>query len=349
MTTRITIRKPDDWHLHVRDGAMLRASMPFTANVFGRAILMPNLIPPVITTADAIAYRERALAACPPGSTFTPLMTCYLRDDTDPDDVERGFREGVFTGVKLYPANATTNSAAGVTDLKKVYRVLERMQEIDMPFLMHGEVVDPDIDIFDREKVFIERKLIPLTKSFPGLRMILEHLSSKEGVDFVHSAKPQVGGTITPYHLVLTRTDWLGAGLKPYMYVMPVIKTAQDRAALRQAATSGESCYFLGTDSAPHPFSRKVDVNGVPGMFNSPVAIETYAKVFEEEGALDKLEAFASINGANHYKLPVNTQTITLEKSPWVAPEEIKVDGPDARAIVYRGGETIEWKVATKS
>jgi dihydroorotase len=349
MTTRITIRKPDDWHLHVRDGAMLKACMPFTANVFGRAILMPNLIPPVTTTADAAAYRQRARAACPPGSTFTPLMTCYLRDDTDPDDVERGFREGVFTGVKLYPANATTNSAAGVTDLKNVYRVLERMQKIDMPFLMHGEVVDPDIDIFDREKVFIERKLIPLTKSFPGLRMILEHLSSKEGVDFVRSAKPQVGGTITPYHLVLTRTDWLGAGLKPYMYVMPVIKTAQDRAALRRAATSGESCYFLGTDSAPHPFSRKVDVNGVPGMFNSPVAIETYAKVFEEEGALDKLEAFASINGANHYKLPVNIETITLEKSPWVAPEEIKVDGPDARAIVYRGGETIEWKVATKS
>ena len=344
---RITIRKPDDWHLHVRDGAMLKATLPFTANNFGRAILMPNLVPPVSTTADAIAYRKRVMAALPEGSTFTPLMTCYLRDDTDPDDVERGFRDGVFTGVKLYPANATTNSAAGVTDLKKVYRVLERMEKIDMPFLMHGEDVDPDIDIFDREAAFIERKLIPLTRMFPGLRMILEHLSSKDGVDFVRSAKPQVGGTITPYHLILTRTDWLGWGLKPYMYVMPVIKTARDRDALRKAATSGESCYFLGTDSAPHPYARKVNVNGVPGMFNAPVAIETYAKVFEEEGALDKLEAFAAVNGATHYRLPINSDTITLEKSSWVAPEEIKVEGPDERAIVYRGGETIEWKVVT--
>jgi dihydroorotase len=214
-----------------------------------------------------------------------------------------------------------------------------------MPFLMHGEVVDHDVDIFDREAVFIERKLIPLTKSFPGLRMILEHLSSKEGVDFVRSAKPQVGGTITPYHLVLTRTDWLGFGLKPYMYVMPVIKTARDREALRKAATSGESCFFLGTDSAPHPFGRKVNVNGVPGMFNAPVALATYTRVFEEEGALDKLEAFAAINGATHYKLPVNQETITLEKTPWAAPEEIRVEGPDERALLYRGGETIEWKV----
>src|SRR6202163_2602637 len=344
MTTRLTIRKPDDWHLHVRDGAMLKASLPFTAKHFGRAILMPNLIPPVVTTADAVAYRERALAARPPGSTFTPLMTCYLRDDTDPDDVERGFREGVFTGVKLYPAHATTNSASGVTDLKHVYRVLERMEKIDMPFLMHGEDVDPDIDIFDREAVFIDRKLIPLTKSFPGLRMILEHLSSKEGVDFVHSAKPQVGGTITPYHLVLTRTDWLGHGLKPYMYVMPVIKTARDRAALRKAATSGEACYFLGTDSAPHPYSRKVSTNGVPGMFNAPVAIETYARVFEEEGALDKLEAFASLNGPKHYRMPPNEERITLEQTPWTAPKEVRVAGPDERALVYRGGETMEGK-----
>src|SRR5258708_28090944 len=261
-------------------------------------------------------------------------MPGFLRGDPSPGKSGGGFRGGVFTGVRLTPANATTNSAAGVTDLKKVYRVLERMEKIDMPFLMHGEDVDPDIDIFDREKVFIERKLIPLTKSFPGLRMILKHLSSKDGVDFVRSAKPQLGGTITPYHLVLTRTDWLGWGLKPYMYVMPVIKTARDRDALRKAATSGESCYFLGTDSAPHPFARKVNVNGVPGMFNAPVALPTYAKVFEEEGALDKLEAFESINGATHYKLPVNTETITLEKSSWVVPEEIKVDGPDERAIV---------------
>ena len=260
------------------------------------------------------------------------MITCYLADDTDPDDVERGFREGVFTGVKLYPANATTNSAAGVTDYKKVMRVLERMEKIDMPFLMHGEDVDPEIDIFDREARFIERYLQPWTKRFPGLRMILEHLSSKEGVDYVKSAAPQVGGTITPYHMRLTRTDWFGWGLKPYMYVMPVIKTASDRDALRKAATSGEACYFLGTDSAPHPVAKKLALNGIPGIFNAPVAIETYAKVFEEEGALDKLEAFASLNGPRHYKLPPNEERITLEKVSWTAPEEIKVAGPDEKS-----------------
>jgi dihydroorotase len=345
MSTRITIRKPDDWHLHVRDGEMLKVALPFTAKHFGRAILMPNLVPPVRTTADGVAYRERAMAALPAGSKFKPLMTLYLTDDTDPDDVERGFRDGVFTGVKLYPAHATTNSAYGVTDYSKVMRVLERMEKIDMPFLMHGETVAPEVDIFDREKAFIDRTLSKWTKRFPGLRMILEHLSSKDGVDFVKSAAPQVGGTITPYHMILTRTDWLGAGLKPYMYVMPVIKTERDRLALRKAATSGEACYFLGTDSAPHPYSKKVAVNGIPGMFNAPVAIETYAQIFEEEGALDKLEAFASLNGPKHYHLPPNDETITLEKTSWTAPEEVKVPGPDERALIYRGGETISWKV----
>jgi dihydroorotase len=321
MTSRIIIRKPDDWHLHVRDGAMLKAVMPFTARHFGRAILMPNLIPPVTTTKAAVAYRERVMAALPTGSTFKPLMTCYLSDDTDPDDVERGFKEGVFTGVKLYPANATTNSAAGVTDYRKIMPVLERMEKIGMPFLMHGEDVDPDVDIFDREAMFIERYLSKWTRRFPGLRFILEHLSSKEGV------------------------DWLGWGLKPYMYCMPVIKTAKDRTALRKAATSGESCYFLGTDSAPHPMAKKLTLNGIPGLFNAPVAIETYAKVFEEEGALDKLEAFASLNGPKHYRLPPNEERITLEKASWTAPEEVKVEGPDEKALVYRGGEAIEWKV----
>jgi dihydroorotase len=347
MTTRITIRKPDDWHLHVRDGAMLNAVMPFTATHFGRAILMPNLVPPVMITKDAIAYRERVMAALPVGSSFKPLMTCYLTDDTDPDDVERGFKEGVFTAVKLYPAHATTYSAAGVTDYRNIMPVLERMEKIGMPFLMHGEDVDPEVDIFDREAMFIERYLTKWTRQFPALRFTLEHLSSKDGADFVRSAAPQVGGTITPYHLVLTRTDWLGWGLKPYMYCMPVIKTAKDRAALRKAATSGEACYFLGTDSAPHPVAKKVAVNGIPGVFNAPVAIETYAKVFEEEGALDKLEAFASLNGPRHYRLPVNETTITLEKSPWTAPQEIKVEGPDEKALIYRGGETIEWKVVS--
>ncbi len=345
MTDRITIRKPDDWHLHIRDGEMLKACLPYTAAKFARAICMPNLLPPVRTTADGIAYRERILAALPQGSTFKPLITCYLTDDTDPDDVEMGFKEGVFTGVKLYPANATTNSAAGVTDYQKIEPVLARMEKIGMRFLIHGEDVDPEVDVFDREAVFIERKLIPMTKKFPGLKIILEHLSSKIGVDYIRSAAPQVGASITPYHLELNRTDWLGWGNRPYMYCMPVIKTEADRLALRDAATSGDPCFFLGTDSAPHPVSRKLDVIGAAGLFNSPVAIESYTKTFEEEGALDKLEAFASLNGPAHYGLPPNDETITLEKKSWVVPEEMKVEGPDERALIYKGGETIEWQV----
>ena len=253
MTTRLTIRKPDDWHLHVRDGAMLKASLPWTARHFGRAIVMPNLLPPVATAKDAESYRARVIAALPPGAKFTPLMTCYLTDNTDPDDVEAGFKAGIFTGVKYYPANATTNSAAGVTDLAKVRRVLARMEKIGMPFLMHGEEADAEIDVFDREAVFIERRLAPMIREFPGLILIMEHLSSKLAVDFVRAHAPQLGATITPYHLMLNRTDWLGWGLKPYMYCMPVIKTEADRRALVEAATSGDKCFFLGTDSAPIP------------------------------------------------------------------------------------------------
>ncbi len=343
--TRITIKKPDDWHLHVRDGAMLKASLPFTARHFGRAIIMPNLLPPVTTVAEAGAYRARLTAALPAGSTFQPLMTCYLTDHTDPEEVERGFQEGVWTGVKLYPMNATTNSAAGVTDITRIYPVLERMQKIGMRLLIHGEEADPEVDVFDREAVFIERRLIPMTRAFPGLRIILEHLSSEIGADYVRSAAPQVGGTITPYHLMLNRTMWLGGGLRPYMYCMPVIKRESDRKALRKAATSGEPCYFLGTDSAPHPVARKLAVVGAAGLFNSPVAIESYARVFDEDGALARFEAFASLNGARHYGLPPNEETITLERSSWVAPEEVRVEGPDERALIFRGGETIEWRV----
>jgi dihydroorotase len=342
---RLTIRKPDDWHLHVRDGEMLKASLPFTAKHFGRAILMPNLIPPIRTTADALAYRERVRKALPPGSTFEPLMTCYLTDDTDPDDVERGFRHGIFTGVKLYPAHATTNSAAGVTDYTKIRPVLARMEKIGMRFLMHGEDVDPEVDIFDREAVFIERRLAPWTREFPGLMMILEHLSSKVGVDFVRAHAPQLGGTITPYHMELNRTDWLGWGNRPYMYCMPVIKRESDRQALRKAATSGEACFFLGTDSAPHPVKRKLDIVGAAGLFNSPVAMACYAKIFADESALDNLEAFASLNGPAHYGLPPNKEAITLERRPWVAPAGIHVDGPDERVLIYRGGETLDWQV----
>jgi dihydroorotase len=276
------------------------------------------------------------------------LLTCYLTEDTDPDDVERGFKEGVFAAVKFYPAHATTNSASGVTDFAKVRRVLERMQRIDIPFLIHGEEVAPDVDVFDREAVFIERRLRLWVREFPGLRMVLEHLSTSQGVDFVRSSAPQVAGTITPHHMEMTRTDWLGAGQKPHLYCMPVVKTEKDRLALRQAATSGEACFFLGTDSAPHPVSKKLAVNGAAGVFSAPVAIETYAKIFDEEKALDKLEAFASLNGPKHYRLPVNEQRITLERSPWTAPEEIRVEGADERVLVYHGGETMAWKVATR-
>jgi dihydroorotase len=345
MADRITIRKPDDWHLHVRDGAMLKAALPFTAAHFGRAIIMPNLLPPVLTVKDAIAYRARLMAALPAESNFKPLMTCYLTDATDPDDVETGFREGVFTAVKMYPANATTNSAYGVKDFQRIRRVLTRMEKIGMTFLIHGEEADPEIDVFDREAVFIERRLVPMTKDFPGLFIVLEHVSSREGVDFVRAHAPQVGGSITPYHLMLTRTDWLGYGNRPYMYCMPVIKRREDRDALRKAATSGESHFFVGTDSAPHPVTKKLNVVGAAGLFNSPVAIESYAQVFAEENALDRLEAFTSLNGPKHYRLPPNTETITLERNNWTAPEDMKIDGPEERALIHRGGETIPWKV----
>ena len=344
---RITIRKPDDWHLHVRDGAMLRAVLPFTARHFGRAIIMPNLLPPVTTMKEAEAYRSRIRGALPAGAKFEPLMTCYMTHDTDPDEVEAGFRAGVFTGVKIYPANVTTNSAAGVSDYRRIRRVIERMEKIGMRLLIHGEVIDPEVDVFDREAVFIERELAPLTRDFPALKVILEHVSSKDGVDFVRSKAGQVGGTITPYHLMLTRTDWLGWGNRPYMYCAPVIKTAKDRAALRAAATSGESCFFLGTDSAPHPVKRKLDVLGAAGLFNSPVAIESYAQVFAEENALDKLEAFTSLNGPRHYGLAPNTERITLERAPWRAPEDVRVDGPEERALIHRGGETLPWRVSS--
>ena len=345
MTERITIRRPDDWHVHARDGDMLRAVLPFTARQFGRAILMPNLAPPVATTADGSAYRERVRAALPPGSRFQPLFACYLRDNSDPDDVERGFREGVFAAVKLYPTNATSNSAAGVTDLAKVKPVITRMEKIGMPLLVHGEEIDPDVDVFDREAVFIERRLVPLLREFPGLRVVLEHLSTKVAVDFVRSAAPQLGATITVHHMEFTRTDWLGHGNRAFLCCMPVIKRKEDRLALREAATSGDACFFLGTDSAPHSVARKLAPVGAAGIFTAPVAIESYARIFAEEGKLNRLERFASLNGAAHYGLPPNEDTITLEKVPWTVPEDVRVEGPDERTPVYRGGETIPWRV----
>ena len=346
MTDRITIRRPDDWHVHFRDGSMMQACLPQTARVFARAIAMPNLTPPVRTTADAIAYRDRLRAARPPGSSFEPLMTCYLTHDTDPDDIERGFGEGVFAALKLYPAHATTNAAEGVTDLGRLDRVFERAEKIGLPLSMHGEEVDPAIDIFDREAVFIDRRLGPLTTKFPGLKMILEHLTTATAVDFVRAKFPQVAGTITAHHLELTRTDMLGHGMRADLYCMPIAKTERDRRAIVAAAVSGEPCYFLGSDSAPHPLARKRAIPAAAGIFTAPTAIEIYADVFDRENALDKLEAFASLNGPRHYGMPPNEGTVTLERAPWTPPGTLPVGGPEESVPVYRGGQPLRWRLA---
>jgi dihydroorotase len=347
MTDAITIRAPDDWHVHLRDGAMLRAVLPFTARSFARAIVMPNLVPPVVTTADAAAYRARIVAALLEGADFTPLMTAYLRDDTDPEDIAAGFKDGVLTAVKLYPAHATTNAAAGVTDFARVRPVLARMEAIGMPLLIHGEDAGPEVDIFDREKVFVEKRLAPLLRDFPGLKVVLEHLSTAIAVDFVRAHAPQLAGTITPHHLVETRNSMLGHGLRPHLYCMPVVKRESDRVALVRAATSGEACFFLGTDTAPHALGRKLAPVCAAGVFNAPVAIETYAEVFDKAGRLDRLEAFASLNGPRHYGLPVNQQTVTLTRSEWTAPRDAPVEGPEVRVAAYRAGDTIPWRLGT--
>lgn len=349
MTVSLTIRAPDDWHVHLRDGAMLRAVLPFTTRSFARAIVMPNLVPPVVTTTDAAAYRERVLAALPEGSAFTPLMTAYLRDDTSPDDIEAGFRDRVLTAVKLYPAHATTNAAAGVTDFAKVRPVLARMEKIGMPLLIHGEDAAPEVDIFDREAVFVERRLAPLLRDFPGLKVVLEHLSTAVAAGFVRAHAPQLAGTITPHHLVETRNSMLGHGLRPHLYCMPVVKTESDRVALVEAATSGEACFFLGTDSAPHALGRKLAPVCAAGVFNAPVALETYAEVFATAGRLDRLEAFASLNGPRHYGLPVNEARVTLERADWTAPKDVPVDGPEVRVAAYRGEETIPWRISERN
>jgi dihydroorotase len=313
MTDRLTIRRPDDWHLHLRDGAMLRAVLPHSTAHFARAIIMPNLTPPVVTTADATAYRERILAALPDGARFTPLMTAYLTEGTDPDDLARGQAEGVLTAVKLYPAGATTNSHGGVRDLAKVRPVLERMQAIGLPLLVHGEVVDPEIDIFDREAVFIERHLQPIRADFPELRIVMEHVTTQDGVDFVlDQGDGRVGATITPQHLVLNRNDLLVGGVRPHYYCLPVVKRERHRLALRAAATSGDPRFFLGTDSAPHVDPLKECACGCAGIYTSINTMSCLAHVFEQEGALDRLEAFTSLSGPAWYGLAPNEDTITL-------------------------------------
>lgn len=344
MTTQLTIRRPDDWHVHLRDGAMLKAVAVHTARQFGRAIVMPNLTPPVTMIAAAEAYRHRIMAAVPAGLDFTPLMTCYLTDDADPVEIARGYEEGAFAACKLYPANATTNSAHGVTDIRKLTAVLETMQRIGMPLLIHGEVTDGDVDIFDREAVFIERTLAPLVRDYPALKVVLEHITTSDAVEFVEASGPQVAATITPQHMIINRNAILVGGIRPHNYCLPIAKRETHRVAVRKAGVSGSAKFFLGTDSAPHEIGRKESACGCAGIFNAPFAIESYAQVFEEEGALDRLEAFASLNGPAFYGLTVNDSTITLEKRPVTVPETLG-EG-ETQVVPFHAGEQLRWSLA---
>ena len=331
----LTIRKPDDWHVHLRDGEMLIRVAPYTARQFARAIVMPNLDPPITTAEVARAYRKRILVATDPG--FTPLMTCYLTDSSNPDEIAQGFAEGVWVAAKLYPAGATTNSASGVTDIRNIYPVLARMEKIGIVLCVHGEVTDPDVDVFDREAVFIDRVLSRLVSDFPELKIVLEHITTSDAVDFVSSGR--VAATITPQHLIISRNAMFAGGIRPHAYCLPVAKREEHRIAVRKAAVSGKPNIFLGTDSAPHARHAKESACGCAGIFNAPYALESYATVFEEEDALDKLEAFASVNGARFYDLPVNEETVTLEQWAVEVPEEI--DG----LVPFQAGETLRWRL----
>ena len=331
----ITIRKPDDWHVHLRDGEMLIRVAPYTARQFARAIVIPNLDPPITTAEAARAYRKRILVATDPG--FTPLMTCYLTDSSNPDEIAQGFAEGVWVAAKLYPAGATTNSASGVTDIRNIYPVLARMEKIGMVLCVHGEVTDAGVDVFDREAVFIDRVLSRLVSDFPELKIVLEHITTSDAVDFVSSGR--VAATITPQHLIISRNAMFAGGIRPHAYCLPVAKREEHRIAVRKAAVSGKPNIFLGTDSAPHARHAKESACGCAGIFNAPYALESYATVFEEEDALDKLEAFASVNGARFYDLPVNEETVTLEQWAVEVPEEI--DG----LVPFQAGETLRWRL----
>jgi dihydroorotase len=340
MTATLTIRRPDDWHVHLRDGAMLQAVAPLTARQFARAIVMPNLSPPVTTIESARAYRTRIVAAA--GRGFTPLMTAYLTDGIDGAMLAEGHAAGVFTAAKLYPAHATTGSAHGVTDVANIYPALEAMQRAGMPLLIHGEVTDSHVDIFDREAVFIDRVLMGLVADFPGLKVVFEHITTAEAADFVRAAGPNVAATITPQHLHINRNALFAGGIRPHMYCLPVAKREQHRLALRKAATSGSAKFFLGTDTAPHTIEAKETACGCAGIFNAPCALESYLAVFEEEGALDKFEGFASEHGPRFYGLPLNEGTVTLERSGTNVPEAIGQG--DIRLVPFHAGETLGWK-----
>ncbi len=334
----LIIRRPDDWHVHLRDGDMLQRVAPYTARQFARALVMPNLVPPVTGVEAAATYRERIRAAT--GQGFEPLMTCYLTDETRPEEIERGHEEGVWIAAKLYPAGATTNSASGVTDVRNIHPVLARMERIGMVLCIHGEVTDPDVDVFDREAVFIDRVLQPMIREFPALKIVLEHITTQEAAQFVSSLGPQVAATITPQHLIINRNAIFAGGLRPHAYCLPVAKRERHRLAVRKAATSGSPKFFLGTDSAPHARRAKESSCGCAGIFNAPFAIESYAAVFEEEDALDRLEAFASVNGAHFYGLPLNGGTVTLDRTETKIPDEVE------GLVPFLAGQTLRWKLA---
>ncbi|MFA5172460.1 MAG: dihydroorotase [Sulfuriferula sp.] len=340
----ITITRPDDWHLHLRDGDTLRAVLPDTARRFARAIVMPNLKPPVRTTEDARAYRDRILAAVPAGMQFEPLMTLYLTNNTDPAEIARAKASGIVHAVKYYPAGATTNSDMGLSELTKGYAVIAEMEKHGMPLLIHGEVTDPSVDIFDREAVFIERHLIPLTRAFPALKIVLEHITTQQGAEFVTDAPANIAATITAHHLLYNRNAMFQGGIRPHYYCLPILKREQHRLALVKAATSGSAKFFLGTDSAPHPQSAKESACGCAGMYTAHAAIELYTQVFETANALDKLEAFASFYGADFYGLPRNTDSITLVKESWTAPAQIDI-GND-QLIPLGANESVAWRLA---
>ena len=341
-SSSITITRPDDWHLHLRDGATIASVLPDTARQFARAIVMPNLKPPVTTTAQAVAYRDRILAALPAGMTFEPLMVLYLTNNTPPEEIQRARESGVVHAVKLYPAGATTNSDAGVTDLSKCYKTLEMMQQVGMPFLVHGEVTDADIDIFDREAVFIDRVMQPLRRDMPELTVVFEHITTRDAAQYVAEADAHVGATITPHHLLYNRNEIFKGGIRPHYYCLPVLKREIHRQALVAAATSGSAKFFLGTDSAPHPKGMKEHACGCAGCYTALHAMELYTQAFDQAGALDKLEQFASFNGPDFYKLPRNTGTVTLRRESWTIPAELPL--ANATVVPLNGGETMEWK-----
>jgi dihydroorotase len=341
----LTLRRPDDWHLHLRDGPALASVVKFTAERFGRAIVMPNLKPPITTAAAASAYRERVLAALPKASAFTPLMTLYLTDGTVPDEIDRALAAGCVHGVKLYPAGATTHSDAGVTDIRNTYAVLERMAERGMPLLVHGETVRSEVDVFDRETVFIDETLGPLIERFTRLKVVFEHITTARAAEFVAGARAGVAATITPQHLLHNRSAIFAGGIRPHYYCLPIFKRERDRAALVAAATGGNPRFFLGTDSAPHERSTKETACGCAGMFTAHAAIELYAEVFEESGRLDRLEAFASHFGADFYGLPRHEERIALEREPWVVPQHYPFG--DGTVVPYRAGERVAWRLAS--